>query len=132
MTPIRQVTWEKVYERHSILSIESVLSLIPDYQILLTDNLDISIRSRRLRVYAEKGVICVTCGIVGTHFAIERHRGHRRWHINLYCDNGRMMTVDHIVPKSRGGKNHMTNLQPMCFNCNNRKGSKMPSLPVAA
>lgn len=133
MTPLRQQKWIKTYERHSILTVESLLSLIPDYQILMTADLEVSIRGKRLRVYAEKGVVCVTCGIIGTHFAIERHHGHRRWHLNLYCDNGRMMTIDHIIPKSRGGKGVMSNLQPMCFNCNNRKGSKMPAnLAMAA
>jgi len=36
------------------------------------------------------------------------------------------MTKDHIIPKSAGGANHMDNLQTMCDQCNNRKGSKLP------
>lgn len=33
-------------------------------------------------------------------------------------------TKDHIVPKSRGGATHITNLVPACSICNLYKGSK--------
>ena len=31
-------------------------------------------------------------------------------------------TVDHIVPKAKGGKNYRSNLTPACFECNQWKG----------
>lgn len=31
--------------------------------------------------------------------------------------------VDHIVPRSRGGRNVVENLQPACIACNKRKGA---------
>ena len=31
------------------------------------------------------------------------------------------MTVDHIIPKSRGGKNTFENTVCSCFECNNKK-----------
>lgn len=34
-------------------------------------------------------------------------------------------TVDHIIPMSRGGTNDPDNLQPMCWDCNRRKGAKV-------
>ena len=35
-----------------------------------------------------------------------------------------MLTRDHIVPESRGGKSTWTNLVTCCSSCNNRKGNK--------
>lgn len=40
---------------------------------------------------------------------------------------GRVLSVDHIVPLSRGGTNWADNVQPLCFGvagCNNRKSNK--------
>ena len=44
-----------------------------------------------------------------------------------YCRNkfspGKL-TIDHVVPKSRGGKNTWQNLVAACKKCNQRKGSR--------
>jgi hypothetical protein len=34
-------------------------------------------------------------------------------------------TIDHIMPKSKGGSNDMSNLQLAHFDCNNKKGDKI-------
>lgn len=44
-------------------------------------------------------------------------------HWDLYTDDLIPLTVDHIIPKSLGGANDMSNYQPMCFPCNNKKGN---------
>jgi len=36
------------------------------------------------------------------------------------------MTLDHIQPKSKGGKNTRENLRATCFTCNNRRGNDDP------
>jgi 5-methylcytosine-specific restriction endonuclease McrA len=36
-------------------------------------------------------------------------------------------TVDHIVPRSRGGKDQWTNTASACYHCNHRKGNRLPN-----
>ena len=36
------------------------------------------------------------------------------------------LTIDHIIPKSRGGKDTFENCVACCRKCNNRKGSQTP------
>lgn len=89
----------------------------------------IRLGSVRLRTFKEKGTTCVCCGREGTLMGLDLPIGQTRPHFNLYCveDNTRiLMTKDHIVPKSRGGKNRISNMQTMCCRCNSRKGDKTP------
>jgi 5-methylcytosine-specific restriction endonuclease McrA/urease beta subunit len=86
--------------------------------------------SGRYQNFIENGVKCVECGLVGTHYWLESNTigvdGQRSWHLNLYGVNKQgheiMLTKDHIHPKSKGGKNHISNYQPMCSPCNQAKG----------
>lgn len=90
----------------------------------------VSMGSHRYQLYAEKGIKCVRCGIEGTHFALERDRksNPNRYHFNLYGVNKRghevMITKDHIKPRTKGGKNKLSNYQPMCYKCNQRKADR--------
>lgn len=46
-----------------------------------------------------------------------------------YCgeyNTGRGLTLDHIVPESRGGKSSFENLVACCVSCNRRKADKTP------
>jgi len=43
-----------------------------------------------------------------------------------YCGSQRDLTIDHILPRSRGGKNTWTNLVTCCSKCNLKKGNKTP------
>lgn len=36
------------------------------------------------------------------------------------------LTLDHVVPRSRGGNNTWENLVACCLQCNNRKGDRLP------
>lgn len=36
------------------------------------------------------------------------------------------LTIDHVIPKSRGGGDEWENLVAACIRCNNRKGSRTP------
>ena len=43
-----------------------------------------------------------------------------------YCGRRDHLTVDHVLPKSRGGKDSWRNLVAACTDCNNRKGNRTP------
>lgn len=53
-------------------------------------------------------------------------------HLNLYHVNRigglLLMTKDHIIPRSRGGSDGMNNLQTLCRECNQSKGSDIPAI----
>jgi hypothetical protein len=52
--------------------------------------------------------------------------GGRCWYCGRLPEPGDL-TVDHALPKSRGGKNKDENLVPACDRCNNAKGSRTVS-----
>ena len=60
-------------------------------------------RTHRHHLYGKQEGVCVGCD---TNFPF------------------RVMDVDHILPISRGGTNHIDNLQVLCSGCNRAKGSK--------
>ena len=36
-----------------------------------------------------------------------------------------VLTIDHVIPVSKGGMNDVTNIQPLCLPCNSRKNDKI-------
>lgn len=42
----------------------------------------------------------------------------------IYCKSPDNLTVEHLIPLSRGGTNWPSNLAPSCFSCNSRKKTK--------
>jgi len=43
-----------------------------------------------------------------------------------YCGTESNLTIDHVVPKSRGGRDTWENLVAACVSCNNEKGDRTP------
>lgn len=51
----------------------------------------------------------------------------RDGHTCQYCDyKGPKLTIDHILPKSRGGQDTWSNLVTSCYECNNCKDNRTP------
>lgn len=42
-----------------------------------------------------------------------------------YCESEENLTLDHIIPKSKGGSDRVTNVLCACKNCNISKGHQM-------
>lgn len=124
-------------ERKSIHTIEQIRELTKD--VLFEEDkrnakvdLDgdfIKGNSQRYQTFFTKGIKCVCCGIEGKYFAKERAIRDKSYHLNLYAidESGKevLMTKDHILPKSKGGKNYIDNYQTMCINCNVAKGNNL-------
>ena len=43
-----------------------------------------------------------------------------------FCGSTSNLTIDHIIPKSRGGEDTWENLTTACIRCNNKKGDRTP------
>lgn len=44
-----------------------------------------------------------------------------------YCGSGARLTMDHVVPRSRGGGSSWENVVTSCAPCNHRKGDRLPA-----
>jgi hypothetical protein len=94
----------------------------------------IHFNSVRMRTFAISGTKCVSCGVEGRFFYKERSATKKSpmkkiYHLNLYAIvDGReiLMTHDHTIPRSRGGKDDISNTKTMCFPCNMKKGALLP------
>lgn len=84
--------------------------------------------SKFMRMILAHGARCVECGVEGTHFAAEKEDNGVRYRLALYAsrDDGTevRITRDHIIPRSKGGRDIVENTQPMCEPCNVRKGNQ--------
>lgn len=118
------------YITHKELTVPDVFYHMSKGKERLQINKDMSVNllSQRLVLFHLKGVVCVSCGRVGTVFKAQNHtKGDKgQPHLNLFTADGVLMTKDHILPKSKGGADHHSNYQTMCSPCNSRKGAKVP------
>jgi hypothetical protein len=77
---------------------------------------------KRLRVFWFFGTQCVACDRQGTRLIVLHHKTIEEYKtVDVFTDRMHLMTVDHIIPKSQGGRNTLDNMQPMCQRCNNIK-----------
>lgn len=131
----------KEYERVGTFSIDEVFEFLGDdkensfwkKRYKNFHGYEVHSNSQRYELFYKKGCTCVVCGLKGKYFALERHLTNvnmsSRYHFNLYGTNDLgeevLITKDHIVPKSLGGKNSIDNYQTMCAPCNWKKKNNM-------
>jgi len=61
-------------------------------------------QSSRLAVYLRDGLACAYCGAA--------------------VEDGATLSLDHLVPRSRGGNHRVTNLVTCCKRCNSSRGNR--------
>lgn len=94
-------------------------------------------KSRRLSLLEDGQLFCCKCGLEGKHWYIEKDLRDPTEHFSLqfygFDKDGieRMLTWDHIVPKSLGGNDSMNNGQIMCHPCNRDKSNSITEDDIA-
>lgn len=112
-------------------SLEEILPLVPTstrkvkrrFQDQDGNEWKIKVSSLRLQVF-HKSLQCSRCDRVGAYFLMQKAEKDLSPHFNLYAGDGTLMTKDHILPKSKGGKDRLDNLQTMCVECNEKKDDR--------
>lgn len=120
------------YTRLTVIPVHEVvgsIGLSPNRPTIEVLGNTIKLFSLRLRTFATYGTTCCACGLESTIAAIEKHKNDKlsAYHLNLYgVVDGKevMMTCDHVVARSKGGANNLTNTQTMCIICNTKKADK--------
>ncbi|MGE3680702.1 MAG: HNH endonuclease [Bdellovibrionales bacterium] len=116
--PIKVVSWRKamilwfqdkveVLEYHSTTvsspSQTFQLPAVMRLKVYIRPYLSLSVRLSRQNIFLRDGHICQYC-----------------------CQkfSEKKLTVDHVIPLSKGGRHEWTNVVTACSECNNRKGDK--------
>lgn len=47
-------------------------------------------------------------------------------HTCQYCGSGKHLTLDHVIPRSKGGQHTWNNVVAACVRCNSKKGDRLP------
>jgi len=116
-SPISIVSVQKAL----VLSILDKVSCLSYYESLVVRTVTMEFRYPaviRLNEYKSipyKGVLLNRANIF-------RRDGHQC----QYCGSVKHLTIDHIIPKSKGGKTNWVNLITACNRCNVYKGDKTP------
>lgn len=90
------------------------------------------VSSQRTLLFKDN-ITCVCCGIKGAFYRKTASfvNGNLSYHVNLYgsypTGEEVLFTKDHIVPKSLGGKDKLTNFVTACSTCNSIKQNSTSS-----
>lgn len=108
-------------------TIEEVLGSVPSEEWIRFGNVRVRGDSLKLRCFKEHGTQCQLCGLKATYFALDYHTKNQGHVLTLYgldswTKDPVEFTVDHIVPRSKGGSGELHNTRTMCASCNQLLG----------
>lgn len=129
----------RCFPKHEVLArfeVDEILKLVPsvdsgNYGLKAAIETDfgtiyVSIASKKLLTF-KHSIVCAECQAKGSYFLLLRNpHAKGRASLELFTDCNKLLTRDHIMPKSLGGGNEMSNSQTMCLTCNSKKGSTPP------
>ncbi len=101
----------KIYDRHRKARLEN-----PEKYRLMGAQ-----RSARLRGAPRNDLTATQWRLIKQHYHLRCY----------YCGKQpKKLTMDHIIPITKGGNHTMSNIVPACQSCNSRKGNRKPLIPV--
>ncbi|MEZ3161676.1 HNH endonuclease [Microbacterium sp. BWT-B31] len=117
------------YEPLAIVSFKRALVLVMNEKATIVEQVDDEpVRGPR-RAYERPAVILLTryVRVPGARRIPVTRRGvlRRDSHRCAYCAKA-AATIDHVLPRSRGGADSWENLVACCLRCNNLKGDRTP------
>jgi hypothetical protein len=135
----------KHFRTLAICKPEEIFPIIHSAKLQLPNGKTYFIRNKARYHTFSKNTNCCCCGLKGEIVIIQRDTSQEKNKnykkvcidnicmdkatINLYGIDqyGKLvlMTKDHIIPSSLGGKNNVNNSQTMCTNCNNKKQNRI-------
>lgn len=128
--PRQVLVLNSTYEPLNICSLKRALVLLIKDKAEILESADLRIHSERLS-FPHPAVIRL-------HYHVrvppgERRKVSRRAILARdgfrcqYCGSTRQLTLDHVIPLSRGGASTWENVVTSCATCNVRKGASLPS-----
>lgn len=117
------------YEPLAVVSFKRALVLIMNEKATVIEHVDGDPVRASSRVYERPAVIALTRYVripAGRSVPVTRRGVLRRdMHRCAYCGKA-ASTIDHVLPRSRGGTDTWENLVACCLRCNNVKGDRTP------
>ena len=124
------------YEPMTVVSAKKAIILLYLQKVEMIEKRDQLVRSQYVALPLPS-VIRLTCYVRVPRKRVELNRGNllrRDSHRCQYCGIRQgPLTLDHVIPRVRGGDESWENLVCACVKCNNKKGSRTPeeaSMPL--